>query len=115
MCFLSIILKKEALAQDEFFAELRIKGISQLGQIEEAIEEVSGEISVFYFPDEAVQYGLPIMPDSFNNTLTTISEPGYYSCIFCGYTEKLKPVQEHKCPTCEKKKWIKASNKKRVT
>ena len=40
--------KKENLGSDEFFAELRVKGISHLGQIEFAIEEVSGDINVFF-------------------------------------------------------------------
>jgi uncharacterized membrane protein YcaP (DUF421 family) len=38
---------KEALGEDEFFAELRMQGVSQLGQIEEAIVETSGNISIF--------------------------------------------------------------------
>ncbi|HLN73366.1 MAG TPA: YetF domain-containing protein, partial [Prolixibacteraceae bacterium] len=44
--------KKEPLGEYEFFAELRIQGVSQLGQIEEAILESSGNISIFYFPDD---------------------------------------------------------------
>ncbi|RZM18857.1 MAG: DUF421 domain-containing protein, partial [Pedobacter sp.] len=48
--------KKEALGEDEFFAELRMKGVSQLGQVEEAIVESNGSISVFYFEDEEVKY-----------------------------------------------------------
>ncbi|MBO6200382.1 MAG: DUF421 domain-containing protein, partial [Chryseobacterium sp.] len=38
--------KKETLGEDEFFSELRLKGVSHLGQIDKAIEEISGEISV---------------------------------------------------------------------
>ena len=56
--------EKEALGEDEFFSELRIYGVSQLGQIHEAIQESSGSISIFYYPEEDVKYGLPIMPDS---------------------------------------------------
>lgn len=92
------ILKKENLGSDEFFAELRLKGVSQLGQIEQAIEEVSGEISVFYFEDEKVKYGLPIMPDSLNYTLKNIKEDGYYSCTFCGHTEEKKYRKCRKLP-----------------
>lgn len=55
--------KKEVLGADEFFSELRLKGISQLGQVSAAIEESNGEISVFYAADEDVKYGLPILPD----------------------------------------------------
>jgi uncharacterized membrane protein YcaP (DUF421 family) len=106
--------KKEILAQDEFFAELRLKGVSQLGQVEEAIEESSGSISIFYYPDEEVKYGLPIMPVSLEASPEKIDKAGYYSCTFCGYTEKLEPAVKHKCPTCQKTKWVKSSNKKRI-
>ena len=47
--------KKESLGEDEFFSELRLKGVSQLGQIEKAIEEISGEISVFYYDNDEVK------------------------------------------------------------
>ncbi|MBC7935825.1 MAG: DUF421 domain-containing protein [Rhizobacter sp.] len=106
--------KKEVLGEDEFFSELRLKGISQLGQVEEAIEESNGEISVFYFEDEKVKYGLPIMPGSLDDPLTRITEPGYYACIFCGYTQKYHVVEKVACPECSKEEWVKASNKKRV-
>jgi uncharacterized membrane protein YcaP (DUF421 family) len=106
--------QKEALGADEFFSELRLHGVSQLGQIEVAIEESSGNISVFFYPDKEVKYGLPIMPGSLDKKVKKISEKGYYACIFCGYTEQLQPATQHTCPTCRKKEWIAASNRKRV-
>jgi len=107
--------KKENLGSDEFFAELRLKGVSQLGQIEIAIEEISGEISIFFYENENVKYGLPIMPDSLNNTLEYIEKSGFYSCTFCGYTEEKQTGDAGRCRKCRKKEWIPASNKKRVT
>jgi len=106
--------KKEVLGEDEFFSELRMVGISQLGQVEEAIIESSGNISIFYYPDEEVKYGLPIMPQSLEISYQKIHTTDHYSCTFCGYTEKLEPVTKYTCPTCRKWKWVKASNKKRV-
>jgi uncharacterized membrane protein YcaP (DUF421 family) len=106
--------EKEALGADEFFSELRMQSVSQLGQVEEAIEESSGSISIFYYPDEEVKYGLPIMPGSLDNSQDKILETDYYSCIFCGYTEKLMLSAKHICPTCKKYKWVKSSNKKRI-
>jgi uncharacterized membrane protein YcaP (DUF421 family) len=107
--------KKEPLGEDEFFAELRLKGISQLGQVEEAIVESNGSISVFYFADEEVQYGLPVMPDSLKHQAEKITKADHYACIFCGYTEKLQPAAKVICPKCQKTEWVKASNKKRVS
>ncbi len=112
--FLIQSFEKEALGSDEFFAELRMQSVSQLGQIEEAILESSGNISIFYFPDEDVKYGLPIMPNSLDSSIQKIIDSDYYACTFCGYTEKMKPTTLHTCPECKKTKWVKASNKKRI-
>ena len=106
--------KKETLGEDEFFAELRMQGVSQLGQVEEAIIESSGNISIFYFTNEEVKYGLPIMPGTIVASHYIIPSMDFYSCSFCGYTEKLKPADQFTCPVCKKEKWIKSSNKKRI-
>jgi uncharacterized membrane protein YcaP (DUF421 family) len=105
---------KEALGQDEFFAELRLNQVSHLGQIEKAIIETNGGISVFFYADEDVRPGLPIMPGSLDDQTTKIDKAGNYACVFCGYTEKLKPTSHHTCPSCKKDKWVEADDKKRV-
>lgn len=107
--------KKENLGSDEFFAELRLRGISHLGQIEFAIEEVSGEISVFFFEDDQVKFGLPIMLHSLENPLRNIFEKDHYSCTFCGYTEVKSEGNAGSCKNCGKHNWVKASNKLRIT
>ena len=107
--------EKESMGEDEFFSELRMQSVSQLGQIEIAIQESSGDMSIFFYSDEEVKFGLPIMPNSLDNWQQKIDDTDYYSCIFCGYTEKLKPVNECICPQCNKTRWVKASNKKRVS
>jgi uncharacterized membrane protein YcaP (DUF421 family) len=106
--------EKEPLGQDEFFAELRLKGVSHLGQIEKAIIETNGGISIFFYDDKDVQYGLPIMPDSLLDQVKKIPTAGHYACVFCGYTEKLQAANKHVCPECKKELWIKAENKKRI-
>ncbi|MBC7949888.1 MAG: DUF421 domain-containing protein [Chitinophagaceae bacterium] len=107
--------KKEPLGQDEFFAELRLNGVSHLGQVEKAIIETNGGISVFFYEDKEVKYGLPIMPDSINGQLKKISKEDQYACSFCGYTEKLVPSARHQCPECKKELWVKAINKRRIS
>ncbi len=107
--------KKENLGSDEFFSELRLKGVSHLGQIETAIEETSGDISVFFFADEDVKFGLPIMPGSLLNPLKFVENSGYYSCTFCGFTEEKSSGNGGKCKKCGKQNWVLASNKKRIT
>lgn len=107
--------KKESLGEDEFFAELRLKGISHLGQIEKAIEEISGEISVFYYDDNDIKYGLPIMPNSLEKSLKIYPEKAHYSCTFCGHTEEFDSVKANVCKVCKHDEWIESTNKKRIS
>lgn len=106
---------KQNLGQDEFFAELRVKGVSHLGQVETAIIETNGEISIFFYEDNEVLHGLPIMPGSLEEQQVEIIQAGHYSCTFCGYTKKLQPLIQHVCPACERTKWIPSSIKRRVS
>lgn len=107
--------RKEGLAQDEFFAELRILNIAHLGQVEQAWLETSGEISVYYFEDEDVRYGLPIRPREYNTRSREITTAGIYACSFCGNVQKLQPAPAHHCPVCNKDTWNLASNKRRIS
>ena len=106
--------KKEALSEDEFFAELRLHSISHLGQVKEGIVEISGEISIFYYSDDAVKWGLPIMPGKLDEAVKQIREKGHYACVFCGYTEIKNPIAISPCPECNKEKWVKAVKEVRV-
>lgn len=107
--------KKENLGSDEFFAELRLKSVSHLGQIEMAIEETSGEISLFFYEDENVKYGLPVLLHSLDKSTKIFDEEKHYSCTFCGYTELKNKTSENTCKNCGKHHWIVSSNRKRIT
>ena len=99
--------KKESLAQDEFFSELRLKSIEHLGQVRNAFMETSGDISVFYYEDENVKPGLPILPFLFNRKSNIIPEDGIYSCTFCGNTEP-QNTGIATCKVCSKTEWVEA-------
>ena len=107
--------KKESLAQDEFFSELRLKGVSHLGQVELAIIETNGGISVFFYEDKSVGYGLPILPALFCEKHEEIKAKGYYSCSFCGFTNLLTPNKKVICKVCNKSHWVKSINTTRIT
>lgn len=107
--------KKEPIAQDEFYAQLRLNSVSHLGQVRLAILETSGEVSVFFYPRDEVKYGLPIIPELCALQLESISESGHYACASCGHTQWLGPVPAQTCPVCQKKKWVKAINEKRLS
>jgi len=107
-------INKETVAQDEFFAELRLQGISQLGQVYRAYVETSGEISVFYRKKEDVGYGLPLLPEEFVPE-HIIRNSGYHSCSFCGFTQYAVAQKKLECGNCGKTKWVLSSKAERIS
>ncbi|RKD20268.1 hypothetical protein BCY91_01200 [Pelobium manganitolerans] len=106
---------KEPLALDEFFAELRLRNVSHIGQVDLAILETNGQISVFFFKDEDVRAGLPILPHLFNKEVKIFEPNKVYACKFCANTSKTAAVQtELVCNRCEKERWVLALDSKRV-
>ena len=106
--------KLENLRHDELFEDLRLHGVKHLGQIEAAYIEASGQVSIFFLPDEKVEYGLPVTPELFEKQLVEIKEQDIYSCGHCGHTKKIGPGPHHTCEICENKKWVKSINERRV-
>jgi len=106
--------KPAELSKDEILSDLRMHGVSHLGQVDTAYIEASGKISVFFLPDEKVTFGLPVLPEFYEKQITEILNTGIYSCGYCGYTKELTPSKETTCTMCNKKKWVAASNAKRV-
>lgn len=103
--FSMLKFEKEDIAQDEFFSELRQRSIEHLGQIKYAFLEPSGNISVFYFADNEVRPGLPLIPALFCRKSNLISRPGLYSCANCGHTEQITAGQAV-CPVCDEREWV---------
>jgi uncharacterized membrane protein YcaP (DUF421 family) len=106
--------KKEPVAMDELFSQLRLRSVSHLGQVEQAIIETSGEVSVFYYADEKVGYGLPLIPSMREHKLLSISKEGHYACTYCGQGEHLSTVANHQCSNCDHNEWLPAINDKRI-
>ena len=104
--------KKESLSKDEFFMELRLRGVFHLGQVEYAILETTGEVSVYFFNQRQIKYGLPILPDSLKKTINVFETDTFYSCTFCGQTVKYPIKTGLVCATCNKNEWVKACNRK---
>lgn len=103
----------ENIANDEFFSELRLKGVEHLGQVRASILETTGSISVFFYEDDEVIPGLPILPKLFNHQLDQIIQEDDYACTKCG---KVRHIESGKlcCQECSNTKWVKAQHTKRV-
>lgn len=107
-------LRTENMTEFEFFMELRLNGVEQLGQVRLAIMEMNGQISIYFYNDEDVKPGLSILPPVFTPRFTTIPESGDYACIRCSAIFHLQAGDYQICPRCANPEWSKASQAKRT-
>ncbi|HEX4501181.1 MAG TPA: DUF421 domain-containing protein [Scandinavium sp.] len=108
-------LAAENMTEFEFFMELRLSGIEHLGQIKRAIMETNGQISVYYFSDDEVKPGLPILPGKCVERFTVMPEENEYACTQCSAIFQLRAGDKQLCERCGNPEWAKASRAKRVT
>jgi len=104
----------QKFSKDEFFSDLRLKNITQLGQVKAAYVESTGHISVFYCPNDKVGYGLSILPEDLEKKYDHIKKTGIHACSFCGHTVEIKASTSVSCPVCDHQEWAKASDEKRI-
>ncbi|PZX53834.1 uncharacterized membrane protein YcaP (DUF421 family) [Algoriphagus ratkowskyi] len=107
--------RKESLAYDELFTQLRQKSVTHLGQVESAYLETSGDLSIFFFSDEKVILGLPILPDVYDFPCDEFFSENSYSCKHCGELKPAKVNDTESCIICEKNEWVEAWNTARIT
>lgn len=107
--------KAEPVAQNELFTQLRLNSVSHLGQLKTAIIESNGGISVFYFSDEEVKWGLPVMPHILERPLAAIVQSGQHACVECSLTKNIPPGPPPVCEQCGCQKWVRAQNEKRIS
>lgn len=108
-------LHSETISLPELFVQLRQSNITHLGQVQQAILEPTGDVSIFYYPDEEVRYGLPVLPALYEQKTKQIKTLDHWACTHCGHTMILEPAEEAKCPVCGQKEWTKAITGKRIT
>lgn len=106
--------KKEDLAQDEFFSELRQQNVEHLGQVRVGIIEPTGELSLFFYEDQEVKPGLPLIPAVFLKKSKVIRTPGVYACTFCGTVRTIE-VSPAVCTVCHNDEWILAQKNRRIS
>ncbi len=105
--FVVLDQSKHTFAKDEFFSEMRQQSIEHLGQVKTAILETTGTVSFFYFTDEEVKPGLPVLPKVYGKRSKQIASPGKYACTYCGNVEQID-ADKHNCGRCQKDEWVEA-------
>ncbi|RYF73289.1 MAG: DUF421 domain-containing protein [Cytophagaceae bacterium] len=112
--FVLLETNEQTYAKDEFFSEMRQQNIEHVGQVQTAILETNGNVSFFYFSDDQVRPGLPVLPKLYQKKTTSIQTADNYACTTCGQVEQLAKG-EHTCPRCGKDEWVNALNSRRRT
>ncbi len=105
---------EHTFAKDEFFAEMRQQNIEHLGQVQTAILETNGNLSFFYYADEDVKPGLPVLPKLYHKKSGLLSQAGQYACTTCGQIEQIG-VSHLRCPRCQQTEWVEAVKTQRRT
>lgn len=98
------------LAADEIFEHLRLKGITQLGELRAAYAEANGEISIFRVPTEQIRPGLPIEPPpELTQKARTDQAPGTYACRRCGRVRHIAVATPGLQCVCGASDWAEAA------
>lgn len=107
-------LQRSNMTEFEFFMELRLNGVEQLGQVRLAILETNGQISVYFFENKDVKPGLSILPEYCTPRFIVAPEAGDYACVRCSEVIRMNAEEKQLCPRCANPEWTKASRAKRV-
>lgn len=102
-------LKHKELAMDEFFLVLRNQHVFHLGQVENAILETNGELSILFYDLPDIKAGLPIWPDYLEKKTKQVKRQGVYACTYCGATRIMGAGEKKMCEYCnENDDWVEA-------
>src|SRR5690606_12308761 len=107
--------KDQPVGHDEFFAVLRQNHVSHLGQLETVIIESDGNFSLFFYPDDKVHPGLPILPADLEKCDDRVTSDGAYACFHCGHTELRAVSASIQCPNYGHTECVRAMGGRRVT
>ncbi len=112
-------LSAEGLSREDLFRSLRIKNVFQLGEVNKAYFETSGDMTVLVHEPRNVKPGLCILPDDEHSPSKLIIKKNEvananhaYCCTACGFSKDMKiGAIFPECPHCGNEEWTKASFK----
>ncbi len=96
----------------EFFTELRNQSVEHLGQVKLALLETDGTLSILFYPDDEVKYGLPLFPTAYKPIGSDQISGHPLACMYCGFVQQSYIVRS--CKRCKQEKWTIAMNTKRI-
>ncbi|MBO3270395.1 DUF421 domain-containing protein [Hymenobacter defluvii] len=97
-------LQASVLSREQMLAKLRQGSVRNLGMVQRAYQEASGDFSVLMFTEP--QPGLSILPteDTAFRDEQRKAE-GQFACGSCGHLESDAQVPTHQCTRCGEQEW----------
>lgn len=111
-------LKNNELSHEDLLRSLRSSQVDHLGQINKAIFETSGVISVLFLPPKDIRPGLSVLPqelipsDWFINPESELDPENNYSCNNCGFTIRPAKKINLRCKNCGAECWVRSNQTK---
>lgn len=100
-------MRNSVLSQERVFAELRQKGIDNLGKVKRMYMEASGAVTVI--PQSPPQPGLTLIPNWDDEFLKDQPKaPNTYACCWCGNVQQARQMPTTPCPSCTHDSWAPA-------
>lgn len=106
-------LASKNISTDEFFMELRQKGVEHLGQVRIGIMEVNGDVSLYFQPEEQVRPGLSVLPSPLRQQYRQVPSTGLYACTWCGNTTQMQAGTSGACVRCGHEEWSETITRQR--
>ena len=105
-------MRQVGYSREEVALKLRLGGIQHFGQVKGAYVESNGEVSIFTYPFEQIQAGLPLTPPwdvnppPFFRAGQDHAQRAGYSCTYCGNTIRVPLGQVlAPCSDCGQGQW----------
>ena len=98
-------LERKNISTDEFFMELRQKGVEHLGQVRIGIMEVNGDVSLYFQPEDKVRPGLSVLPSPLRQQYHQVPSAGLYACTWCGNITPMQAGEGGACVRCGHEQW----------
>jgi len=101
-------MKKSRITRERLFAALRLKGLTNLGNVQRVYFEAKGVFSIIFYLDDESKPGLCILPDSDVEYRSELKyDDAHYACRSCGKIDE-KSTTVASCTNCGAHEWEKA-------
>ncbi|MBW1245498.1 DUF421 domain-containing protein [Pseudomonas tolaasii] len=105
--------EKLNMSSNELLMELRQQGVEHLGQVRLGLVETDGDISLYFYDDDALRSGLSVLPLEHRAEFKKMPFAGLYCCVNCGFPQQIEKNLGGHCSRCDHDIWTQALKTRR--